>query len=274
MSTPKILIFDTTLRDGELMSGVRFNCAQKLEISRSLENIGVDIIEVGYPNQNAKDFEEVVAVAKHLQKATICALSEAKEKELLQTIEAIKDAKKGRIHLYANVNVPDRIRQEQTLEIIKSSITFARNYCQDIEWTAFDATRSEIDFLCQTVEIAIASGAKTINIADSLGVAKPEEFSQLIQTVINRVPNSDRCIISVHCHEDLGFAVANSLVALEAGARQIECATNGLGARKGNADLAGIIKGIEKSDRFYASIASPLLPNVSELVRRSVAENQ
>ncbi|MGK7923775.1 MAG: 2-isopropylmalate synthase [Spirulina sp.] len=267
MLKEKVFVFDTTLRDGELMPGICFNKTQKLDIARSLESMGVDIIEVGYPGQSAKDFEEVVAVSQQLETATICALAGAKEVEILQAIEAMKEAKKGRIHLYANVKLPDRLRQEQTLQAIQSSIALARNFCDDIEWTAFDATRSPFDFLCQAVETAIARGVKTINIADSLGVAKPEEFSQLIGRLRDRVPHCDRCIISVHCHDDLGFAVDNSLAALDAGARQIECAVNGLGARKGNADLAEIVKGIQERDRFHSQIDPDLLPKVSQFVK-------
>ncbi|MEA5472035.1 hypothetical protein [Spirulina sp. 06S082] len=270
MSSEKILVFDTTLRDGELMAGVCFDKRKKLEIAQLLERMGVDIIEIGYPSRFSKDFAELVTISQQLEEAKICALAGAKETEVLQAVESIKNAKKGRIHLYANVNLSDRLRQEQTLETIKSSINLTRNYCQDIEWTAFDATRSSFDFLCQGIETAIASGATTINIADSLGVATPDTFSQLIYNIRDRVPHCDRCIISVHCHDDLGFAVENSLAAVDAGARQIECAVNGLGARKGNADLAGIVKGIQERDRLHSNINPNLLETASQLVKQLI----
>jgi 2-isopropylmalate synthase len=268
MSPPnnKVLIFDTTMRDGELTPGVKMNLQQKISISQLLENMGIDIIEVGYPGIYQKDFEEVFQISQIIKNSIICGLASTNKDEIITLAEAIKPAKRGRIHTYSLVNLKNQsISAEQVLGIIKDSVTLARNYCDDIEWSAFDAPRSEPDFLCQAIETAIKSGATTINIPDSLGLASPEEFSQLLQMIFNRVPNIDEAVVSVHCHDDLGIAVKNSLIALNCGVRQIECAINGLGARKGNADLEDVVMGVLQGN-YQVDIDTKLMSKASELV--------
>ena len=264
----RVLIFDTTMRDGELMPGVRMNLTDKIRLAQLLEAMGADIIEVSYPGQSAKDFEEISAIAPLLKQATICGLASSQETDIVRVAQGIQAAAKGRIHTYTNVglNREDKLSQGQTLETIRASVALARNYCDDVEWSAFDATRSDPDFLCKAVETAIASGANTVNIPDSLGKATPEEFSRLIDLIFNWVPNLERAVVSVHCHDDLGMAVANSLAALQAGARQIECSINGLGARKGNAALEQIVREIVKQNKYQINLNPSLLERASELV--------
>jgi 2-isopropylmalate synthase len=266
----KVIIFDTTMRDGELMPGVKFNLQQKTSISKLLEEIGVDVIEVGYPANSPSDFEQVLQISKIINNSTICGLAGAKEEEILTVGEAIKPARRSRIHTYNNVNLKnkDRHRLEEEFYCIKNNITLARNYCAEVEWSAFDAPRSEADFLCKAIETAINSGATTINIPDSLGLALPQDFSQLLQMIFNRVPNIDKAVVSVHCHDDLGKAVENSITSLNYGVRQIECAINGLGARKGNADLEALVREVANSENYQIKIDnnSLLISQVSDLV--------
>lgn len=255
----KVKIFDTTMRDGELTPGVKMNIQEKISIAKLLEEIGVDIIEVGYPGKIEKDFNEILNVSKIIKNSIICGLASSNQNEIISVAKAIKPAQRGRINTYTPVNIkPDKIRK-QVLEKIQHSVDLARNYCEDVQWCAFDATRSEPDFLCKAIEVAINSGATTISIPDSMGIALPEEFTQLIKTIINRVPNIDKAIISVHCHDDLGMAVDNSITALECGVRQIECAINGLGARKGNADLEKVVKQVLKHENYQIGINTSLI---------------
>lgn len=272
----KVIIFDTTMRDGELMPGVQMSLPDKLELAQLLDRMGVDVIEVSYPGQSQKDFDEILALSQQIKNSRVCGLASPKSTEILKVAEGLAAATKGRIHTFANVNLKsrDRLDREQTLVIIRDSITLARNACEDVEWSAFDATRSEIDFLCKAIEVAITSGATTINIPDSLGVSTPETFSQLLQTIFNRVPNINRAVISVHCHDDLGQAVENSLAALACGARQIECAVNGLGARKGNADLETVVREVIRQEGYQVEIDPALLADASNLVTRIITENQ
>ncbi len=264
----KVVIFDTTMRDGELMPGVKMNLQEKISISQLLEDMGVDVIEVAYPGNSQKDFDEVFQISQLIKNSTICGLASANPEEIISVAEAIKPAKRGRIHTYNNVNFQNKSKfsEAQLLTSIKDSVALARNYCNDVEWSAFDAPRSEPDLLCKAIEMAINSGATTINIPDSLGLAKPEEFSQLLELIFNRVPNIDKAIVSVHCHDDLGMAVENSLIALNCGVRQIECAINGLGARKGNANLEEVVMGILKQGDYQIEIDTSLMGKASELV--------
>ncbi|MGQ4650040.1 2-isopropylmalate synthase [Lyngbya aestuarii] len=262
------MIFDTTMRDGELTPGIKMNLQEKINIAKLLEAMGVDVIEVGYPGRYEKDFAEIFTISQLIGNSTICGLASANQEEIISVAEAIKPAYRGRIHTYALVNLSgqSQLEKEQVLEKIKVSVSLARNYCDDIEWSAFDATRSEPDFLCKSIETAIQSGATTVSIPDSLGLASPEEFSQLLQRIFNQVSNIDQAIISVHCHDDLGLAVDNSLIALNCGVRQIECSINGLGARKGNADLAKVVSEIINQKHFQLEVDTSLISNVSELV--------
>lgn len=265
---PQVIIFDTTMRDGELMPGVKMNLQQKITISQLLEAMGVDIIEVAYPGNCQKDFDEVFNISKIIKNSTICGLASSQKNEIISVAEAIKPAPRGRIHTYTPVNLKNqsRLGEEQVLSTIKDSVSLARNYCDDVEWSAFDAPRSQPDFLCQAIETAINSGANTISIPDSLGLSSPAEFSQLLQMIFNRVPNIDQAIVSVHCHDDLGMAVENSLMALNCGVKQIECAINGLGARKGNADLEKVVMGVLNQGNYQIDIDTALFNQASELV--------
>ncbi|HEY9596819.1 MAG TPA: 2-isopropylmalate synthase, partial [Cyanophyceae cyanobacterium] len=230
--------------------------------------IGVDVIEVGYPGAFPKDFDELVSVSQQIRNSIVCGLAGSHQKEIRTVASAIKSAKKGRIHIYTPVNLKHQSQwsEVQTLEIIQDSISLARNYCADVEWSAFDAARSEHNFLCKAVEVAIKSGATTLSIPDSLGTLSPEEFSELIAKIVNQVPNIEQATLSVHCHDDLGLAVENSLVALDDGTRQIECSVNGLGARKGNADLGEIVSRINQNPKYHVNINTNLLPVASQLV--------
>lgn len=271
----QIIIFDTTMRDGELRPGTKFNLHQKITISKLLEEIGVDVIEVAYPGGSTSDFEQVFEISQIIKKSTICGLAGVNQEDITSVAEAIKPATRGRIHTYNNVNLKhkDKFRLEQELEIIQNNISLARNYCAEVEWSAFDATRSEPDFLCKAIETAINSGATTINIPDSLGFTTPENFSQILDMVFNRVVNIDKVVVSVHCHNDLNQAVENSLISLNHGVRQIECAINGLGARKGNADLAAIVREIENLENYQTNINASLIYKVSEIVTEITQRN-
>jgi 2-isopropylmalate synthase len=275
-SESKVIIFDTTMRDGELTPGVKMDIHQKMSIAKLLEEMRVDVIEVGYPGAFKKDFDEIFMVSKQIKESTICGLASSKPDEIISVALAIKPARRGRINVYTPVNLKNQseLSEEQTLEAIKDSVALARNYSADVEWSAFDATRSEPNFLCKAIESAIKSGATTVAIPDSLGTSSPEEFSGLIQMIVNRVPNIDQATISVHCHDDLGLAVENSIATLDYGVRQIECSINGLGARKGNADLGEVVNAIlqrrhcanVQSCNYRVDIDTSLLKVASELV--------
>jgi 2-isopropylmalate synthase len=275
-SDSKIIIFDTTMRDGELMPGVQMNIHQKMQLAKLLEEMHVDVIEVGYPGAFRKDFDELFMVSKQVKQSIICGLASSQPDEIASVALAIKPAAQGRIHIYTPVklNHSSKLHQSQTLETIQDSITLARDYCDDVEWSAFDATRADLDFLCVAVESAIQSGASTVSIPDSCGMATPEEFSDLIQNIINRVPNINQATLAVHCHDDIGKAVENSIASIHAGARQIECSINGLGARYGNANLADLITAIQqqnaaqngKPSHFHINIETSLLEAASNLV--------
>ena len=264
----KTIIFDTTMRDGELTPGVEMTLQDKISIAKVLEEMGVDIIEVGYPGDSKKDFDDVFQLSKIIKKSTICGLASSSEDEIVSVGKALKSAEKARINTYTLVNIKSKARlsEEHVLAEIRDSVSVSRNYCDDVEWSTFDATRSEPDFLCKAIETAIKSGATTVSIPDSLGLASSEEFARLIQAIVNRVPNIEQAVISVHCHDDLGLAVDNSLIALDCGARQIECSINGLGARKGNADLQEVVLGILKRETYNIEIDTSLISTASELV--------
>jgi 2-isopropylmalate synthase len=247
-SMSQITVFDTTLRDGELALEAKLSIQQKLQFAVRLEAMHVDVIEVGYPGAYRKDWDALFMISQRLKQAVVCGLAGSKPDEIASVAVALKPAPRGRINVFTSTNLQSasQISQAQTLDVIRESVSLARNYRDDVQWTAFDATRSQPDFLCRSIETAIQSGATTITIADSLGTASPETFAQLLETVIHRVPNLDQATIGVHCHDDLDFALENSLLALEYGIRQIECSINGLGARKGNANLAEVVQAIQQ----------------------------
>jgi 2-isopropylmalate synthase len=268
MESKNVVIFDTTMRDGELMTGVQMNVQQKMLLAKMLEASGVDVIEIGYPGHFAKDFDEIVAVSKILERAIACGLASKNPDEIRKVAEALKFTERGRIHTYTPVNLmtQSRVDQAQVLDSIKDSISLARNLRDDVEWSAFDATRSDPDFLCRAVEVAIAAGASTVSIPDTMGLSTPEEFAALIQTVFHRVPNIDQAIISVHCHDDRGMAVENAIAALHVGARQVECSINGIGARKGNTDLAKLVTTLLQQDNYRLDIRPDALCEAATLV--------
>ncbi|WP_013323887.1 hypothetical protein [Gloeothece verrucosa] len=271
----QILILDTTMRDGELVPGIKMSQAEKLRLAQLLEEAKVDIIEVSYPAKSQQDFDEIVAVSREIKNSIVCALSNLSVQEIERAATGLKSASRGRIHLYSNVNLAKKepLKRQEALSMIQQGVTLARNYCDDIEWSAFDASRSDLDFLCRGIEMAINSGAKTINIPDSLGVLLPAEFAQLLEKIFTRVPNIDKSIVSVHCHDDCEQALLNSLIALEVGVRQIECSLNGLGARKGNANLKSVIKEIDQNPTYKTSVILEKIPPAEELVKQISASN-
>lgn len=242
----RVIIFDTTLRDGEQSPGCAMNLEQKLKMAGILDELGVDVIEAGFPVASVGDFEAVNEIAKNAKNATICGLARAKESDIEAAGKAIKPAQSGRIHTFIStspLHMKHKLKMspDDVLEAVIKSVTFSRNFTDDVEWSAEDGSRTEDDFLCACVEAAIAAGATTINIPDTVGYAIPDEFAAKITMLFNRVPNIDEAIISTHCHNDLGLAVANSLAGVSAGARQIECTINGIGERAGNAALEEVI---------------------------------
>ncbi|PIR38736.1 MAG: 2-isopropylmalate synthase [Alphaproteobacteria bacterium CG11_big_fil_rev_8_21_14_0_20_39_49] len=250
MTKDKIKIFDTTLRDGEQSPGATMNMDEKILIAETLDKMGVDIIEAGFAIASKGDFEAVNKVAKKVKNATVCSLARTVKADIEAAAEAIKPAKRGRIHTFIStspIHMKHKLNmnEEQVLERTRDMVKLARNLCDDVEWSAEDATRTDHDFLCKTVEAAIAAGATTINLPDTVGYTTPLEYAGLIAMIKNRVPNVDKAVLSVHCHNDLGLAVANSLAAVSAGARQIECTINGLGERAGNAAMEEIVMAIK-----------------------------
>ncbi|WP_210396682.1 2-isopropylmalate synthase [Motiliproteus sediminis] len=256
MSDNRVIIFDTTLRDGEQSPGASMTKAEKLRIAKALEKMRVDVIEAGFAIASPGDFEAVKAIADTIQDSTICSLSRALDADIDRAGEALKNANSGRIHTFIATSPihmkyklqmePDRV-VEQAVYAVKR----ARNLIDDVEFSLEDASRSELDFMCRIIEQVIDAGARTINIPDTVGYAVPEEFGHTIRQLIERIPNADKAIFSVHCHNDLGLAVANSLAAVSNGARQVECTINGLGERAGNASLEEVVMAIRtRHDRL------------------------
>lgn len=245
-SGERVLIFDTTLRDGEQSPGCSMNLEEKLRVAEVLQQLGVDIIEAGFPIASNGDFEAVQAVAKAVRGPVICGLARAGRKDIERAAEALRPAERKRIHTFISTS-PLHMRHKLQLEpeevhaLVVDSVSHARNFADDVEWSPEDGSRTEEDFLCRCVESAIDAGAGTINIPDTVGYTTPDEFGALIGMLRDRVPNIDKAVISVHCHNDLGLAVANSLAAIRAGARQVECTINGIGERAGNAAMEEIV---------------------------------
>lgn len=256
MSKEKVIIFDTTLRDGEQAPSATMNFEEKLLIAKTLEQMGVDVIEAGFAAASDGDFAAVNQIAKNAKDARICSLARIKKSDIEKAGEAIKPAKKGRIHTFiatSDLHMQFKLRMDRTtvLEAINDNVSLARNLCDDVEWSAEDATRSDQDFLFKAIETAIKAGARTINIPDTVGYTTPTEYFDLVTKIRNKVPNIDKVIISTHCHNDLGLAVANSLAAIQAGARQIECTINGIGERAGNAALEELVMILKTRSDFY-----------------------
>ena len=245
-----IRIFDTTLRDGEQSPGCSMNLEEKLSVAAVLDEMGVDIIEAGFPAASKGDFEAVRAVARQTRRAQVAGLARARKSDLDRALEAVQEAPWPRIHTFISTSPLHmkyklQMDADAVYQAVIDSVSHARNRCDNVEWSAEDGTRTDWDFLCRCVEAAIESGATTINIPDTVGYTVPEEYYELVAMLRNRVPNIDRAIISTHCHNDLGLAVANSLAAVRAGVRQVECTINGIGERAGNAALEEVVMAVK-----------------------------
>ena len=270
----RVLIFDTTLRDGEQCPGASMTFEEKLEVADLLDQLGVDIIEAGFPIASVGDFESVREIARRVKRSSVAGLARASEKDIERCAEALRSAQHPRIHTFISTSPVHmkyklQMEPERVLELIASSVASARNKVADVEWSAEDGTRTEFDFLCRCVEVAINAGATTINIPDTVGYITPAEYQTLFKNVRERVPNSDKAIFSVHCHDDLGLAVANSLAGVCGGARQIECTINGIGERAGNAALEEVVMAMKtRQDAlpFHTQIDAKLLTRASKLV--------
>jgi 2-isopropylmalate synthase len=249
MKKEKLIIFDTTMRDGEQSPGASMTKEEKLRIARHLERMRVDVIEAGFPAASDGDFESVKAVAAAVRDSTVCGLARANEKDVRRCGEAVRGAKSPRVHTFiatSPIHMEKKLRMEpsQVIDQAVRAVTWAREYTDNVEFSPEDAGRSDIDFLCRILEQVIAAGATTINVPDTVGYTLPEHFGGLIRQLRERIPNSDKAIWSVHCHNDLGLAVANSLSAVLNGARQVECTINGLGERAGNASLEELVMAV------------------------------
>ena len=279
MKNTPIKIFDTTLRDGEQSPGASLNTEEKIQIALSLEAMGVDIIEAGFPITSPDDFNAVSQIATQVKNSTVCGLARAVPKDIEVAGEAVKPAKNGRIHTFvstSDIHLKYQMKKTQAeVEVIaKNAVKLARSLCADVEFSAMDASRTEIDYLCKIIKIAISEGATTINIPDSVGYAIPSEFGNFIAQIIEKIPEfkDDKITLSVHCHNDLGLATANSLAAVQNGATQVECAINGLGERGGNAALEEIVMALKvRPDIFntQTKIDATKIAKISKLVARS-----
>ena len=270
----RVVIFDTTLRDGEQSPGATMTLEEKLQVAEVLDTMGVDIIEAGFPIASDGDFEAVSKIAERAENSIIAGLARAIPGDILRCGDAVKNAKRGRIHTFVSTS-PIHLQyqmnksEEEVLEIITETVTLARSLCEDVEWSAMDATRTSLEYLSRTVEAAINAGATTINLPDTVGFATPEDYRIMFKTIRENVPNSDKAVFSTHCHNDLGLAVANSLAGLDGGARQIECTINGLGERAGNAALEEVVMALKtRSDMlpYHTEIEATHLMKASKLV--------
>ena len=254
--TDKIIIFDTTLRDGEQVPGASLTRVEKLEIAKQLERLNVDVIEAGFPISSPGDLESVKEIAKAVRKPVIAGLCRAVKKDIDACRDALKPAKRPRIHTFIgtsdiHVKFITNTTREEVLRRSIEAVKLARNYCDDVEYSAMDAARTDFDYLCKITEEVIKAGATTVNIPDSVGYSEPDEYGEMIRKLMSRVPNVNKAVIAVHCHNDLGLATANSLAAIKAGARQIECTINGLGERAGNAALEEIVMALKVRKDIY-----------------------
>jgi 2-isopropylmalate synthase len=252
----RIRIFDTTLRDGEQSPGASMNIVEKVEVARALAALGVDIIEAGFPIASPGDFEAVRTIAAEVTGSTVCGLARCNDKDIDRSGEALKFAQSPRIHVFLATSAIHRehklkMTRTQVVERAVASVRRAKGFCDDIEFSPEDAARTELDFLCEVVQAAIEAGATTVNIPDTVGYATPTQYAGVIRTLRERVPNIGQAVISVHCHDDLGMAVANSLAGCEAGARQVECTINGIGERAGNAALEEIVMALKTRFDYY-----------------------
>src|SRR6266545_4143607 len=274
VQSARIKIFDTTLRDGEQSPGCSMNLEEKVRLAQQLESLGVDVIEAGFPIASDGDFAAVKAVAEECRTATVAALCRTTEQDIRRAWEALEHAAHPRLHTFvatSDIHLLHKLNKTrlEVLEMTRSAVRFARTLTDDVEFSAEDATRSDVDYLCEALAVAVAEGARTINIPDTVGYTTPGEFGQLIRMVQERVLRTTEVTISVHCHNDLGLAVANSLAAIEAGARQVECTINGIGERAGNAALEEIVMALRvRPDKlpFTCGIESSRLYSTSQLL--------
>jgi 2-isopropylmalate synthase len=285
MPGKKIQIFDTTLRDGEQVPGCKLVTSEKLELALQLEELGVDIIEAGFPISSPGDFNSVTEISKLITKSTVCALSRAVEKDIEAAGQAIKYAKRSRIHTGigtsdSHIKSKFNATREEILERAVQAVKWARKYTDDVEFYAEDAGRTDNDYLARVVEAVIKAGATVVNIPDTTGYCLPQQYGDKIAYLINNVPNVDKAILSCHCHNDLGLATANSIAGVIAGARQIECTINGLGERAGNTSLEEVVMVIKQHKELglYTDIKAPLLNpmsrKVSDTMRMPVQPNK
>jgi 2-isopropylmalate synthase len=259
MSDAIVRIFDTTLRDGEQSPGCSMNLAEKLRLARQLERLGVDVIEAGFPIASEGDFEAVRAVAHDLKRASVCGLARTGHEDVERALRALDGAARPRLHTFiatSDIHLKHKLRmsREQVLAEVQRAVKQARAHCDDVEFSAEDATRSDWDFLVEVFSLAIRAGAGTVNVPDTVGYTTPDEYAALIRHLRESIPGSDRVVFSVHCHNDLGLAVANSLAAVRAGARQIECTVNGIGERAGNTSLEEAVMAIKTRRDVFAGV--------------------
>ena len=252
----RVIIFDTTLRDGEQAPGATLNLDEKLQIAHQLEKLGVDVIEAGFPIASHGDFESVRLIAQEVREPIICALAHANPDAVDRAWESIKEAKRGRIHVFlssSDIHLTHQLRmgRGEILELAATMVARAKGYIEDVEFSPMDATRTSPEFIYQILKATIDAGATTVNIPDTVGYTTPEEFSRLIRGIFDNVPNIDKAVVSVHCHDDLGLAVANSVAALTCGARQVECTINGIGERAGNASMEEIVMALRTRKDFF-----------------------
>jgi 2-isopropylmalate synthase len=274
MSKQKLVIFDTTLRDGEQSPGASMTREEKVRIAKMLEQMRVDVIEAGFAIASPGDFEAVKAVAEAVKDSTICSLARANRKDIERAAEALKNANSSRIHTFIatspiHMEYKLKMSADQVVERAVEAVRHARNFTDNVEFSCEDASRSEFEFMCRIIEAAIAAGAGTINIPDTVGYGEPGEFGETLRRLIENIPNSDKAIFSVHCHNDLGLAVANSLSAVMNGARQVECTINGLGERAGNASLEEIVMAVKTRHDLFpveTSIVTEKIVPASRLV--------
>jgi len=259
MSTQLLRIFDTTLRDGEQSPGCSMNLHEKLTLARQLERLGVDVIEAGFPIASEGDFEAVRAVARDLKETSVCGLARTGSQDVERAAQALEGAVRPRIHTFiatSDIHLQHKLRmsREQVLAEVDRAVRQARGYCDDVEFSAEDATRSDRDYLVEVFRVALEAGASTLNVPDTVGYTQPEEYAALIRYLRERVPGAERAVFAVHCHNDLGLAVANSLAAVRAGARQIECTVNGIGERAGNTSMEEVVMAVKTRPDVFAGL--------------------
>lgn len=286
MADDKLIIFDTTLRDGEQAPGFSMNTPEKLKLARQLQTLGVDVLEAGFPIASSDDAEAVQLIASEIKGPVIAGLARCDRADIECVAESVKAAERARIHTFIatsdlHLERKLRISREECLQSVVDNVSLARGFTDDVEFSAEDATRSDLDFLCRIVETAIACGATTINLPDTVGYCTPDEIQQFFTDLIERVPNSDKAVFSTHCHDDLGLAVANSLAAVRGGCRQVECTINGVGERAGNASLEEIVMVMRvRGDRvpyttgIDTTALFPTSQMLSELTREPVQSNK